>query len=167
MPIDYTALGSEIRTDPMALGYAASVTAGSDTGVAALLNQRPGTFNPVKTWTASAPVLPLTKVLQWAAAGPLAAITAGQTTGGPGASTAIKSACMAAITLINGPFSSFDVSDPNNTGLISGLVAGGIITSTDQTNLLNLANVPASRAEVLFGVGTVINYGDVSKALGR
>jgi hypothetical protein len=156
----YAALASEINTDPTALGYAPLVTLGSDAVLAALLNQRPGSFSPAKTWTTPAPLIPIATVLQWGATGPLAAIQAAQTSQIAG----IPSIAIASILGFQS-LATFDVSDARNLQSLAIFVQAGVLTQAQVNALLALGVAPASRAEVLFGIGTTVGLSEISKAL--
>jgi len=158
--IDPVALKTEIANDPMTLGYAALVNSGNDAALANLLNQRPGAFAPSKNWTGSAPLVPIARVLQWGATGPLAAISAAQSN----TNAALASIAIASIIGFKS-LQIFDVSDPYNLASLNEFVAVGIITQTQMNSLVGLGTVPASRAEVLFGIGTVVGINDIGKAL--
>ena len=68
---------------------------------------------------------------------------------------AIRTACLASLKVF-GVTSSFNVSaGPNLTGLAA-FVAAGIITQDQSDALTGLAIVPATRAQVLFGAGAVV-----------
>jgi hypothetical protein len=158
--MDSTALATEIHTDPLTLGYAALITSGADASIAAILNQRPGSFSPAKTWTAAAPLVPIATVLQWGATGPLAAISAAQT-------SAIAGIPAVAIASILGfqALTTFDVSDAKNLASLAGFVAASVLTQSQVNALVALGFAPASRAEVLWGLGTVVSSLDVAHAL--
>ena len=164
--MNLSALHAELTADPESLGYAPLVASADDASLAVLVNQRPGAFNPAKTWTAPAPQLGIATVLQWAATGPLAQIKAGQsfTNANAALQNAVQSACTAALSLFGGSFTFFDVSDPANLSLLALLVANGVITQAQSDALVALKNLPASRAEVLFGIGTVLTQVQVESA---
>jgi hypothetical protein len=158
--IDLTALANEIKTDPITLGYAALVASGSDAGIAALLNQRPETFSPSKTWTAARPLIPIATVLQWGATGPLAAIQAAQTSQIPG----VPSIAIASILGFQA-LPTFDVSSPANLQSLAIFVQASVLTQAQVDSLKALGFAPASRAEVLFGLGSSVGNLDVAHAL--
>lgn len=160
--MDYTALASEISTDPESLGYAAFVTAGNDQDIANLLNQRPETFSPPVTWTSSQPYVPLSSVLLWAGTGPYQSLVAGSTND----DASIAAACGAALATFRLPsIESFLVTGTDQQSLLNALVTATVLTQDQVDALVNLQNVPASRAEVLFGIGTVVSNVDVAISL--
>lgn len=144
--IDSTALASEITADPLGLGYAAQIAIGSDTGIAALLN---------------------------ATTGPGAAqVTL------PGMSRdAFLSACLPgviALAGLNGTIqakwdrllgvaqAADSITAANIAAVLSMAVTDGVLTS-QQAAAIGVRT--GSRAEVLFGAGTVVGASDVSMAL--
>lgn len=60
--------------------------------------------------------------------------------------------------------------NPNNAqvgAVLDGLIAGALLTAAQKTGLLALADIKTSRAEALWGAGTVIGWQQVSDALYR
>lgn len=154
--MDYIALANEINTDPLALGYAGK----GDAQVANILN----TVNV--SYTANNPLVSLNTLSIWAAKngvrGPIEQNALNN------AST-VQSICLAVKDLLvsmNGP--SFDTSNADNKAMVGALVSAGVMTAAQQTALLALGNKsPASRAEVVLGVGVTVSPLDVRFALGR
>ena len=119
-------------------------------------------FNAV-TQAMRVPVISITAVLQWAGAGPLDTIDAGQSFAHPDAPTqrAVRAACKAAMRLFNGTTDNFDLDSPTNRQLLGLFVAVGIVTAPERDALLALGDrlaplysqpgqfgVPASAADV-------------------
>lgn len=156
-PSQYVTLKQELQSDPMGLGYVQHVAVADYTGAASLLN----TVNPA--YCKVIPQVPINSVLIWAAAGPLQQLyDFGHTLGN---NLALRSICLAACQLFS-TASYLDLSDGRITTMLQTLVSGGVLTATDQAHLLALQNVsPASRAEVLFGPGAIIQPFDVQTAL--
>ena len=156
-PSQYPALKQELQADPKGLGYGQYVTVADYTSVARLLNGGNPAFSKV------APVVPINSVLIWAAGGPMVTLTDyGDNTANP---PALRSICLAAVKMF-GVSTYLDLSDHNITTMLQTLVSAGILSAADQSNLLALQNVsPASRAEVLFGVGVEVLPFDVQQAL--
>lgn len=154
MSIDFASLKSEIDTDPLNLGFAALVSQGNDQGIVDLLNN--------KGYTLTQPLSIIT-VLKWGAAnGVLANINDGQTSA---ATPQLKAICLAAMKIMGNFQGTLDVTDPQIQGLVTAMASGGIMTSSQASELLSLGNQPASRVEVLFGIGNSVDQGDISFAL--
>lgn len=153
MSIDYSALKSEITTDPKSLGLAGK----SDAEMASLLNAPNAAFMAVN------PLLPLTALGIWAAK---TGVRAKVEQAALNNVSPVQSPCLAIRDLLvtmNGP--PFDVSNADNQAMVAALVSAGVMTAEQQTELAALGNKsPASRAEVLFGVDTIISERDVGLA---
>jgi hypothetical protein len=159
--MDPTTLKTELATDPLHLGYAA---AGGDAAIAALLNM------PNAVFTANNPLVPLSALGIWAAkTGARAKVEANAAN----ASSAVQAVCLTVrdlLTGLSGP--PFDSSNADNLAMVDGLVAAGVLVDSGgnslKPSLLALGNkTPASRAEVLFGPGTVVAPADVARVEGR
>lgn len=142
MPIDPATLKTELTTDPANLGYASPVAAGNDVTLADLLNQaRAGaTYQVYRGVVPSYEVINNTDPADWVA------LTAAekqryQTLTGAG---------------------QVDVSQPNVRNTFGAMFAAGTAT---RANLTAMAVRQASRAEILFGTGTVVTVADISFAL--
>lgn len=156
--MNYAQLKTEYTTDPVGVGYAPYVTVKAYGALAYLIN------NPNASWTKTVPQVPLTSVLKWAGAGPLQKLT--DYANNTGNNAALRSICLAALQLFAGAMPYLDLSDSGNLTMVQSLVSGGVLSATDQSNLLALQTVsPASRAEVLFGAGTVVTPKDAEIAL--
>jgi hypothetical protein len=138
--MNYTALRTEIQNDPTSRGYAPFVEAGSDTGVADLLNVII-TGNKVNTMRITSDQL-----VNCVVHTEYIALTAAQRLW---------------IDFITGP----DRIDLNNTVIKNGLTALFAAGSGTRTNVLAAQQRDGSRAETLFGVGTYISVDDVATAL--
>ena len=154
--IDYTALKSELTTDPKAVGYAASLGT-SDIAVAALLNALTG--NGAATISVSS-----MSRGQWDAF--LIPMEDQLTTGLNLSGTALTSAVIAKWTARLAAFRAGDptISVAIMTPMLNSAVSDGLITSSFITQITSRIG---SRAEVLFGEGTVIDHNDISKAMGN
>jgi hypothetical protein len=160
--MDYDALESELRNDPLQLGYEPFVTSGADQDLARILNQDPSTFSTPKTWTSINPLIPMSSVLIWAASGPLDSLHNGTTS----SNSSVRSACLAAIQLLSLPsITTFDPTAASTSALLSGFVEATVLTQTQVDELNSLTIVPATRGEVLFGNGVVVSHNDVATAL--
>lgn len=133
-------LSTEISTDPAALGYAALVAAGNDAGVVALLNA------PTATAVFRRDI-GVHEVVAAIAPADFAGLTVLQ---------------VAKLQLLFTGTTTIDASSANTRALFVGIFSG---LPTSSASLTSLASRPGSRAEVLFGVGTVITGNDVSLAL--
>ncbi len=147
--IDYSALKNEIATDLKALGYAALVASGNDQGIADLLNATTG------SGAATVGLTSLTKdefVLGFAPA-----IYTNLST----LSTTKQQQWRDILNIINGA-TAVDLSTSNVQALLAQGVSDGLIT---QAEINAVTQKTGSRAEFLFGAGTVISNSDVSFAL--
>jgi hypothetical protein len=150
MPMTDPALLAEINADPAGLGYGPFRSAGNDAGIVKLLNDRTRglTVPQVASWSA---------VLKWLAQqGYRSKLQDASTT----AAAANRDAALAILDLIHGAAPGFDVTDAAMVALFN-----AVIPAASQAALLALGNVPASRAEVLFGYGTTPTDKDVSRVL--
>lgn len=159
MAINYSVLAAEIENDPQTYGYAALVASGSDEGIAALLNKpRDGSdgesaISVRNPEIAAADLLEAIDNRDWNASIP-----------------AIESGWFESITqqrtisLLN--------ADGSNNRVLGNLrrmlkQSGDAGFQGSRTRVDALANRIGSRAEQLFGPGTMISALDVAKALGR
>ncbi|SRR5579884_2586314 len=149
---DSNALKTELATDFAALGYAGK----GDVDIAALINAQ----NP--KFSVRQPVVPVWRLLAWAAQnGRFAAIQTEADAGTKG----VKSIALAAMKVF-GTVADFDVDDAGAKALLGAMVQAGVLTADDQTAFAALGDrSPASRAEVLWGPGTVVSHTDVAIAL--
>ena len=156
-PAQYTALKQELQSDPMGLGYLQYTSVADYTAVAGLLNA------PAQRFSKQIPQVPINSVLIWAATGPLQKLyDFGHTLGN---NLSLRSICLAAVQLFS-TSGYLDLSNPAITVMLQTLVDGGVLSVTDQAGLLALQNVsPASRAEMLFGAGSIVQPFDVQAAL--
>ncbi|HXG76456.1 MAG TPA: hypothetical protein VNJ53_07800 [Gaiellaceae bacterium] len=156
MALDLAALANELRTDPAALGYAPLVASGSDAALADLLNRR---NRAGRRPIAVAPLL-----LRAAASGVLAILTAAsQDLTKP---AAVRAAALAILKVLD-RVDTLDLDDPALRGVLDGLVAAGVLTAAQRDAVVAFGNAQISRAEELFGPGTVVSHLDVARALGR
>ena len=154
--IDYTALKTELTTDPKAMGYASQLGI-SDIAIATLLNATTG--NGAATISISS----MTRGEWDAQLIPMEdQVTTGTNLSGTTLSAAVIAKWNARISAFRGgdPAISVAVMTP----LLNSAVSDGLITSAFITQITSRIG---SRAEVLFGEGTVIDHSDVSKALGN
>jgi hypothetical protein len=142
MAIDYAALATEINTDPRGYGYANPVNAGSDNGVADLLNQVRATITVFKGRQDPSDFLDCFVAAEV---------------------TALTQANRDLLTIILG-VRTIDTAATNVRTLIGAIFGGA---TTTRANLLAKFSRLGSRAEELFGVSTVITDQDVARALGR
>ena len=154
--IDYTALKTEITTDPVAVGYASQLNK-SDIAVAAMCNAITG------NGAASIQIPSMSKGSWIAALLPLEDLVAsGLNTSGVALSSGIIAKWTARIAEIRGGDSIIQTTVM--IPLLNSAVTDGLITSTYLTQITTRMG---SRAEALFGAGTTIAHQDVSKALGN
>ncbi len=147
---------SELQADPAGLGYAAHLAAREDATLAALLN------NPSLGTPLPKPVPIGQFALAAAGIGLRAKIEAGSLTTDPPAGL-----CKTLLELITvSPHIS--VFDPaNGLSLMATLKDAGVITTQDVAVVTAIVTQPASRAENLWGVGTVVSMADVSGAINQ
>lgn len=150
--LDLDALRTEIMLDPEQLGYGDAVESGSDNQIAGLLNapRYPAygkvEITPVLVWLAKYGIMPRLRA---------ATSSANQT---------IAGMAEVAILLVNNPnIPALDVGLPEVQQMLTALVQAGAIPGEASDELLTLATVQRSRAEVL-GFGTV-TADQVAKAL--
>lgn len=147
MAIDYAALKTEILTDPNNYGYAGPLASRTDWQVAALLNEiRAGITVP------RADVTPL-EVIE--------AINVSDFVTSP-ASTLYASWLSALLQYPSLRILKADGSDTRVMSNVMKLLTNG---SASETRLRALASRTGSRAEQLFGVGTVVAVSDIGTAL--
>lgn len=147
-PAQYTALASELNTDPKALGYAANITTGNDAANATLLNALTGA-GAASVFLPGVPIQTFIQQCQSAADWVLLT-TAGAT--------------FNAIQLLSllGPL---DCTQLNIRTILTSTFSG--LSTASKTTMTAVASRTGSRAEVLFGAGTQILASDVAHALGR
>lgn len=144
MLINYSQLATEINTDPQSLGYTPLKTAGNDAGIASVLNTATAT-NVFKPTVTAADVQSALDPTEFASL----------------SSTQLNQlSVMLAGGVINSGVASV------RQIVISIFTPSGSFPST-RAALAALAQRSGTRAEVLFGVGTVVAANDVAKALGR
>jgi hypothetical protein len=142
------ALASEINSDPAGLGYAALKTAGNDAGIAALLNALTGAGTGTVFLTAvnvQTLILALKSTADWDLL----------TTSGNNWNS------IQLLTLVQ----PLDCSQTEIQTLLSHVFSG--LSANSITALTAAIKRTGSRAEVLFGAGSVIQNTDVAHALGR
>ena len=156
MPINHQALQTELQTDPTALGYAASVASGNDEATAAILNQIRAGITIRRADIEPREIAAAIAVADYTALG-----------GNPTAAqlsterrflswlTAIMA--VPSLRLLN--------DDGSNTPVIDNFQAMFAAGTGTRTRLIALASRQGTRAEQLFGVGTVVSAADVAKAL--
>lgn len=142
MTINPSLLKTEIQQDPKALGFASLVAAGNDQGIADLLNglSGPGTGSAFRDNIQPKEILAALQPADFAAL------------------TALQLAQLQAIT----GQGVVDATSANGRAIYLNIFAG---MTNSITALTALTSRVSSRAEALFGAGTVISAGDVSFAL--
>ena len=154
--IDYTALKTEITTDPVAVGYASQLNK-SDIAVAAMLNATTG------NGAASIQIPSMSKGSWIASLISLEDLVAsGLNASGAALSSGVIAKWNARIAELRGGDST--IQTVVMLPLLNSAVTDGLITSTFVTQITTRMG---SRAEVLFGAGTTVVHQDVSKALGN
>lgn len=146
--MDYTALHNEIVNDPASLGYAASVTTGSDAGVAALLNAQSSARISRGVVT--------TEVFLADMAAQIKAIRSDN----PAGVKAAFAPLWDLLTIVR----TVDYAHATVQNALAGMVTygiGGLTTAQVST----ITTRPCSRAETLWGSGVSISSNDISFAL--
>lgn len=147
--MDYTALKTEIETDPLNLGYASRVAVGDDEGIATILNDRTGSGSAMislATATKGEVLLGVTPV----------AFTL------PSKSNAIQAKWGLALQLLAAATTDIPVSSEPVASMLAAAVSDGVLT---QAQIDAFTKRRGSRAEVLFGVDTAVAHQDVAVAL--
>lgn len=139
MDIDFNVLKTEIETDPTERGYSIHVTSGSDSEVAALLNERLSTITLPKN---SLEQIEFVKFVDFGEV---------KTLGAAERETFVNLLSLESV--------------PTKTVQEVSLFFGP--TTASRAKLQNASVRNASRAEDLFGIETVVTHPDVAKALGR
>ena len=153
MAINYTTLANEINTDPLAYGYAALVAAGSDAGVADLLNTvRAGADGKPAITTRRADIAP-SEILE--------AIDNRDFGANPASSL---------LTWFQALMGQRTIRLQTDAGADTNVVANlrRLVTSNTNGSLTRLnaaATRFGSRAEQLFGAGVFVDSSDVARAL--
>lgn len=143
--MDFAALATELNTDPKALGFAALIAAKNDQGCADLLNRASGAGAQSVFRNDIAP----REIIQAIAAADFTAATQLQIS-------------KLSLMLASAPI---DATLANVRANLQGIFSGASAATTNA--LTAVASRTGSRAEVLLGVGTVVGWQDVAKALGR
>jgi len=143
-PAQITALHTEFTTDPKSLGYAAQMAAGSDQGLANLINsvENPPETGPVSSVGAEA-VWECIAIADWNAL-----------------TTAQQQYVLGAVA-----FPTLNPANAQVSGAFSAIFSGK--SGGTLARLQALATRNYTRAEVLFGAGTVVTTNDVALAFGR
>jgi hypothetical protein len=143
MSINYVLLKTEINTDPKNLGYAQHVLSGNDQEIATLLNTL-GASNETISREEISPSELVNNIVysEWV-------------------STTTDQKTYLNMVLATGKI------DALNTNVRAGLLAMFGTGTTSRANLIDISTRPASRAESLFGRGTIITNRDVAKAIAR
>lgn len=134
----YAPLKTEVTTDPLGRGYAAM----TDAQVSADLN--------TAYRTRVLPQVPLNSLLIWGGQGPLQKLQDYANTVSNNAG--LRASCLAALQVLSGAAPYLDLSDSRITTLLTSLVSGGVLSSTDQSNLLALQDQPLTRAVEVWGI---------------
>lgn len=138
-PDQLTTLHVEVVSDPLGLGYSALLP-NSPGRVVDLLNAP--TQSMLQAISASV-------AMEWAAAGAYASIVAASNN----SASPVQSSCLVVrdVLAANLPL---NMADPVLQGLFAAWVTAGVITQTQHDQLMTIATLPASRAQVL-GLPTV------------
>lgn len=152
MAINYSALKSEIQTDPLVYGYAAHVASGNDEAIATLLNA-------IRTGSDGLPAITVRR----SDIAPVEVLEAIGFADLVSPSNTLQTAWFESITQY--PTIQLVNADGTNTRVISNLFALVNNPSPSRNRINAIANRNGSRAEQLFGVNTSITSSDVARAL--
>ena len=144
-------LANHITTDPDTIGLSWLKT---DKEIYVLLHDKTlGIYVPIAT--------PKYRVLQWN--GLLDRLNTNQTAH---IDSTIRSICRAGILMFqDGTISEINFNEPENQALLDALIAGGVMTADEKTDLMNnLARHAASTLEKAFGIGAETTYGMIERA---
>lgn len=157
--MDYDKLKEAIDKEPALSDF---IKAGNDQGIADWINAQPD--------TRPAPI-PMRRVLRWlAASGLLYALSEKASekllaTASP-QERKVSAICRGALTMIQSAHvTEFDLSDSVIAGMVDALVAAGVMTSAQKTEISSLAQEATTKAVLLFG--RQITGTDVAIAQGR
>jgi hypothetical protein len=156
-PYTLLALKNEITTDPQALGYAPRYTAGDDYSLALMINAVTG-VGAVQMLVGS---LTRGAVLKGIIPG-TDQLATGLTLSGAAISSALNAKWINRFAALRGGDAAIQV-DSGFMGLVNGLVSDGLMT---QAYVDAFTKKTGSRAEVLFGVDTVISIAQVAATRG-
>lgn len=148
--MDYAALKTELTTDPKAIGYASQLNI-SDIAVAAMLNATTGN---------GAATVNLPSIAHDDLAILIAPVVMALST----ATAALQAQWGPMLQLIGGIQSV--ALNAQNLGMLNALSAD-FPTQLPASAVTAATTRMGSRAEVLFGVGTVVSWTDIAKAMGR
>ena len=134
-PFTLAALKLELTENPMELGYVEN----NDVTLAVINNPIPSITKPRS--------IPRADLLKWAAKnGVLLALKNASNTESP-----VQGVAFAALLMLQGSVDMFDMTDADNVAMVDALTAASVITIDQKASLLELATMPASRAEQIFG----------------
>ena len=154
--MDYTLLKTELTTDPLGLGYASTLPT-SDIATASLLNSLTGKG----TATITIPLFSRGELLAL-----LIPLEDQLSSGVTISNTALTQ------LVLNKWSGRFDALRSGDTFIATNIILP-LLNSAVTDNITTAASITqittrtGSRAEVLFGAGTVIQHSDISKAMGR
>ena len=146
MAIDYVALKAEIQTDPNTYGYAAMVAVGNMQGVADALNKVRNAIDIPRPDVTPQEVLEAIAVNHFVAN-----------------ANVLYASWFESITQL--PSLRVLNADGTDTRVMTNIMAILTNGSQSETRIRNLAKRKGSRAEQLFGVGTVLSWQDITQAL--
>lgn len=135
------------------MGYAGLISSGSDAGIVALIN------DTTKGGALLQPVSMVYFAKVAAISGVRQKVTNGLTSATYGA------LCQTAIDMLAELTIQFDPTDGLTQQIMGALVTAGVLTSSDVAGIQTACTLPCSRAQSLWGYGTVVQQSDVSLAL--
>ena len=134
--MDWNAIKTYVTSDPKSQGFASM----NQNQILANLN------DPTKGGNTQQQPIPLATMLTFAATNGIYSKFAAVNLGNP-----LYDVVQSALRMLSGAVLSFDMTDPTRQGMVAALVSGGVITSTDATDLAALSMVPISQAQAQWG----------------
>lgn len=154
--MNLTALATEINTDPEALGYS-QYKVEAPGRIADMMNA-PSFLAPRSRWISELGIMELYPDGPVAADALLAKLETFAAT-----QHALAGVVRRVLRFLQG--NGFDIGSATSHNMLSVLAQASVVSADEATKLKALANKPASRAEVLFGNGTVVTEVQVRKAI--
>lgn len=153
--MDREILRQELTADPAGMGYAPLIHAADDQTVAERMNRRDR--------SGGVAVLNTRQLLEWAAAnGRFERIEAAAANNND--STGIRSIAKVALMLLSRADAQLDLAKTEHLTMLNSLLAANVLSLADKQSLVAAAATPQSRAEELFGRGSIVTASDVGAA---
>lgn len=147
-------LRQELDDDPAGIGYAGPLAAGDDTAVAELLNTRvfrgPVPIIDVSAYCTTRGITGMVEATAWDQSTPLA----------------VRGLCFGVLSILRDDMrlNVADMDDPAFDQMTDALIALGLLTAAQKSDLHALGENRRSRAEVLWGADAGVTETDVARA---